>query len=170
MHETLNVKFGYSSNTVHRLTKFRKVTPVPSLGICLSLYWYTFYLLYTRLLVLIGRIKLSTICTLALYINQWPLEQLFYNCSIGSHVEPTSVQDGQFFHYYEQWQSQGSAVKTLTTLQAGWLRCHGLTCQQGKGLSLLQSIQTDPGAYPVSYSMGTRSPFPRAWSWTPIFI
>jgi len=149
---------------------FRKVTPVPSLGICLSWYWYTFYFLYTRLLVLTGRIKLSTICTLALYTNQWPSEQLFYNCSIGTHMEPMSVPDGPFFNDYDQWWSQGSAVKTVATLQGGWLRCHGTTRQQGKGLSLLQSIRTDPGAYPASYSMGTRSHFPRVWSWPPYFI
>jgi hypothetical protein len=134
---------------------FQKVTPVPSLGIRLSLYWYTFYFLYTRLLV--HRVKPNTICTLALYINQRPFEQLFRNCSTGSHMEPMSVPDGPFFHYYEKRWSKSSAVKTVTTLQAGWLRCHGLTHQQDKGLSLLQSIQTDPGAYLASYSQG---PFP----------
>ena len=64
----LTTRFSYS--TVHHLTMFQKVTPVPSLGISLSLYWYTFYFLYTRLLVLKGRIKLGTICTLTLNMNQ----------------------------------------------------------------------------------------------------
>ena len=63
----------------------------------LSLYWYTFYILYIRLLVLRDRIKLGTTCTLALYINQWPTEQLFYYCSIGSHMEPMSLPDGPSF-------------------------------------------------------------------------
>jgi len=76
---------------------FQKVTPVPSLGICLSLYWHNFYFLYTGLLVLTSTNKLGTICTLALYINQWPFEQLFCNCSIRSHMEPMSVPDGPFF-------------------------------------------------------------------------
>ena len=90
----LTTQFSYS--TVHHLTMFQKVTPVPSLGICLSLYWHTFYVLYTRLLVLTGRIKLGTICTLALYINQWPFEQLFCACSIGSHMEHMPIPDGPF--------------------------------------------------------------------------
>lgn len=52
-------------------------------------------------------------------------------------------------------------VSRATRLWAGQLRNCASISGSGSSVSVLQSVQTGSGIHPVSYSVGTRSTFPR---------